>query len=35
MSDGTALAATWQPIAILMAWGLICFALALKLFRWQ
>jgi ABC-type multidrug transport system permease subunit len=35
MSDGAPLAASWQPLAIMGAWGLVSFALALKLFRWQ
>jgi len=35
MSDGSPLAATWQPIAVMAIWGLVSFALAVKLFRWQ
>jgi ABC-type multidrug transport system permease subunit len=35
MSDGASLAASWQPMAIMAAWGLVSFALALKLFKWQ
>jgi ABC-2 type transport system permease protein len=35
MSDGSPLSATLQPLAILAAWGLASFLVALKLFRWQ
>jgi ABC-type multidrug transport system permease subunit len=35
MSDGAPLAASWQPLAIMGVWGVVSFALALKLFRWQ
>jgi ABC-type multidrug transport system permease subunit len=35
MNDGATLAASWSAIAIMLGWGLISFALALRLFRWQ
>jgi ABC-type multidrug transport system permease subunit len=35
MNDGAPLAASWAAIAIMLGWGLISFALALRLFRWQ
>ncbi|HXG95341.1 MAG TPA: ABC transporter permease [Blastocatellia bacterium] len=35
MSDGAALQSTWMHLSIMLAWGLVSFALALKLFRWQ
>jgi len=34
MLDGSGIAPLWQPIAILIAWGAISFALAVKWFRW-
>lgn len=33
--DGRSLAAAWLPLAILLAWGSACFAVALKVFRWR
>ncbi len=33
--DGASLAATWLPLAILLAWGVACFTVALKVFRWR
>jgi ABC-type multidrug transport system permease subunit len=35
VNEGVALTAVTSEIAILATWGLICFVLALKLFRWQ
>ncbi|SRR5581483_689821 len=35
MNDGSGWAQVWMPVAILVAWGGISFALALKLFKWQ
>lgn len=35
MNEGTTLAAIWIPIAILLAWFLVSFVVALKIFRWQ
>lgn len=35
MNDGAPLASTWPQICIMLAWGVVCFILALKLFRWQ
>ncbi len=35
MNDGTTLGANAAEIAILAAWGLISFIIALKIFRWQ
>lgn len=35
MSDGTGLSAISMPLAILTAWCLLCFAVALRIFRWQ
>ena len=35
VNEGMALTAVTTEIAILATWGLVCFALALKLFRWQ
>ena len=35
MNEGAALSANWIPIAILLAWCLISFVVALKIFRWQ
>ncbi len=34
VNDGAALPALAFPVAVLGAWGIVCFALALKLFRW-
>jgi ABC-type polysaccharide/polyol phosphate export permease len=34
-NEGAALAATAPELAVLAAWGAACFALALRLFRWQ
>ena len=35
MLEGRPLTAVWVQIAILIVWGLVCFGLAMKLFRWQ
>ncbi len=35
MQDGASLASTWLEMAILAAWGVASFLLALKIFRWQ
>jgi ABC-type multidrug transport system permease subunit len=35
MNDGTALAALWAPLLVLLAWGLGGFAVAVRFFRWQ
>lgn len=35
MNDGTSLATSWIAIGVLLAWCLISFAIALKIFRWQ
>jgi ABC-2 type transport system permease protein len=35
MNDGSALTANWAPIAVMAVWGIVSFALAMKLFRWQ
>jgi ABC-type polysaccharide/polyol phosphate export permease len=35
VNEGATLASQWRELAILYAWAGGCFALALKLFRWQ
>lgn len=35
MNEGASLSSNWIPIAILLAWCLISFVVALKIFRWQ
>jgi len=35
MNDGTSLSSNWIPIAILVAWCVISFVVALKIFKWQ
>ena len=35
MNDGTSLASNWMPLCIMLAWCLISFAIALRIFRWQ
>ncbi|MEW6440956.1 MAG: ABC transporter permease [bacterium] len=35
MNDGRSLAATGWELAVLAGWGVVCFALALRIFRWQ
>jgi len=35
MNEGAALSSNWIPIAILLAWCLVSFVVALKIFKWQ
>ena len=35
MNEGAALSSLWIPIAILLAWCVISFVVALKIFKWQ
>jgi ABC-type polysaccharide/polyol phosphate export permease len=35
MNDGQAMFANPLPLVVMAAWGLLCFATALKIFRWQ
>jgi ABC-2 type transport system permease protein len=35
MNEGSALSSNWMPIAILIAWCVVSFIVALKIFRWQ
>lgn len=35
MNEGMPLASSWPEIAVLIAWGLVSFTVALKIFRWQ
>ena len=35
MNEGASLAANWIPITIMLAWCLISFVVALKIFKWQ
>ncbi|HXG67367.1 MAG TPA: ABC transporter permease [Blastocatellia bacterium] len=35
ISDGNGLAAVWSQLAVMLAWGLVSFAIALRIFRWQ
>ena len=35
MLEGASLASQWPEVAILAAWGLVSFVLALRLFRWS
>jgi ABC-type multidrug transport system permease subunit len=35
INDGSSLAALWVPLAILVAWGVVGFAVASRIFRWQ
>jgi ABC-type multidrug transport system permease subunit len=35
MNDGASLAGVALPLAILVAWGVLSFALALRWFRWE
>ncbi len=35
MNEGAALSSNWIPITILLAWCLISFVVALKIFKWQ
>jgi ABC-2 type transport system permease protein len=35
MNEGASLSSNWAPISILIAWCLVSFIIALKIFRWQ
>jgi ABC-2 type transport system permease protein len=35
INEGASLSSSWQQLGVLVAWGLLSFALALRLFRWQ
>jgi hypothetical protein len=35
MIDGAGLLSLGAPVAIVMAWGAVSFAIALKIFRWR
>ena len=35
MNDGLSILATWSQLAILAAWGIGCFVVALAIFRWR
>ena len=35
MLEGAGLDKIWWRVAILIAWGVICFTLALRWFRWR
>lgn len=35
MNEGASLSSNWLPVSILLAWCLISFVVALKIFRWQ
>ena len=35
MNEGAGLSANWIPIGVLLAWFLVSFVVALKIFRWQ
>jgi len=35
MNEGLPLYACWSEVGVLLAWGLLSFAVALKIFRWQ
>ena len=35
MNEGMPLTSSWQEIAVMMAWGVVSFAVALRIFRWQ
>jgi ABC-2 type transport system permease protein len=35
MNEGAGLSANWIPISVLLAWCLVSFVVALKIFRWQ
>ena len=35
MNDGAALASRWPQLAVLLAWSLLSFVVALRIFRWQ
>ena len=35
MNEGAALSTNWIPISILLAWCVVSFIVALKIFKWQ
>ncbi len=35
MNEGLPLASTWMEIGVMLAWGLVSFFIALRIFRWQ
>jgi ABC-type multidrug transport system permease subunit len=35
MSEGAPLISNWPQIVVLIAWGVVCFFIALRIFRWQ
>jgi ABC-2 type transport system permease protein len=35
MNDGVPLVSHWKQVAIVLAWGLVSFVVALRIFRWQ
>lgn len=35
INEGAALWQTWPQLAVLAAWGVLCFVVALKIFRWR
>jgi ABC-type multidrug transport system permease subunit len=35
MNEGAPFVTVWPEVGVLVAWGLVSFALALRLFRWQ
>lgn len=35
MNDGLGLGALWAPVLILLAWGVVGFGVAVRIFRWQ
>ncbi len=35
VNDGASLAARWSEMLVLLAWGLVSFVVALRIFRWQ
>ena len=35
MNEGASISASWPQVAVLIAWGLVSFAVALRIFRWQ
>ncbi|MGI9166931.1 MAG: ABC transporter permease [Pyrinomonadaceae bacterium] len=35
MNDGVSLASNWSQVGVMLAWGLLSFAIALRIFRWQ
>ncbi len=35
MNDGVSLASNWSQVGVMLAWGVLSFAIALRIFRWQ